>query len=144
MLDESNHKPNKKLVDKGSQLLMGSMKSWLLNKKNDIEMYSTNNKGESVIAERFIKTLKNKINKYIASISENVYIDKLDDIVNKLNNIYDRTLKMMPINVKSSTYIDFDRENNKESPKLVIMLEHQNIKNVFAKDYTQIGLKKLS
>ena len=107
-------------------------------------MYSTNNKGESVIAERFIKTLKNKINKYIVSISENVYIDKLDDIVNKLNNIYDRTLKMMPINVKSSTYIDFDRENNKESPKLVIMLEHQNIKNVFAKDYTQIGLKKLS
>ena len=130
MLDESNHKPNKKLVDKGSQLLMGSMKSWL--KKNDIEMYSTNNKGESVIAERFIKTLKKKINKYIASISENVYIDKLDDIVNKLNNIYNRTLKMMPINVKSSTYIDFDRENIKEGPKLVIMLEHQNLKNVVA------------
>ena len=99
-------------------------------------MYSTNNKGESVIAERFIKTLKNKINKYIASISENVYIDKLDDVVNKLNNIYNRTLKMMPINVKSSTYIDFDRENNKEGPKLVIMLEHQNIKNVFAKKIT--------
>ena len=99
-------------------------------------MYSTNNKGESVIAERFIKTLKNKINKYIASVSENVYIDKLDDIVNKLNNKYDRTLKMMPINVKSSTYIDFDRENNKEGPKLVIMLEHQNIKNVFAKKIT--------
>ena len=142
MLDESNHKPNKKLVDKGSQLLMGSMKSWL--KKNDIEMYSTNNKGESVIAERFIKTLKKKINKYIASISENVYIDKLDDIVNKLNNIYDRTLKMMPINVKSSIYIDFDRENNNGGTKLVIMLEHQNIKNVLAIDYTQIGLKKLS
>ena len=99
-------------------------------------MYSTNSKGESVIAERFIKTLKNKINKYIASVSENVYIDKLDDIVNKLNNKYDRTLKMMPINVKSSTYIDFDRENNKEGPKLVIMLEHQNIKNVFAKKIT--------
>ena len=107
-------------------------------------MYSTNNKGESVIAERFIKTLKNKINKYIVSISENVYIDKLDDIVNKLNNIYDRTLKMMPINVKSSIYIDFDRENNNGGTKLVIMLEHQNIKNVFAIDYTQIGLKKLS
>ena len=95
-------------------------------------MYSTNNKGESVIAERFIKTLKKKINKYIASISENVYTDKLDDIVNKLNNIYNRTLKMMPINVKSSTYIDFDRENIKEGPKLVIMLEHQNLKNVVA------------
>ena len=65
-----------------------------------------------------------------------MYIDKLDDIVNKLNNKYDRTLKMMPINVKSSTYIDFDRENNKEGPKLVIMLEHQNIKNVFAKKIT--------
>ena len=73
-----------------------------------------------------------------------MYIDKLDDIVNKLNNIYDRTLKMMPINVKSSIYIDFDRENNNGGTKLVIMLEHQNIKNVFAIDYTQIGLKKLS
>ena len=73
-----------------------------------------------------------------------MYIDKLDDIVNKLNNIYDRTLKMMPINVKSSIYIDFDRENNNGGTKLVIMLEHQNIKNVFAIDYTQIGRKKLS
>ena len=65
-----------------------------------------------------------------------MYIDKLDDIVNKLNNIYDRTLKMMPINVKSSIYIDFDRENNNGGTKLVIMLEHQNIKNVFAKKIT--------
>ena len=56
------------------------MKSWL--EKNDIEMYSTHNEGKSFVAERFIKTLKNKIYKYMTSISKNVYIDKLDDIVN--------------------------------------------------------------
>ena len=50
---------------------------------NDIEMYSTHNEGKSVVAERFIRTLKNKIYKYTTSISKNVYIDKLDDIVNK-------------------------------------------------------------
>ena len=56
------------------------MKSWL--EKIDIEMYSANNEGKSAIAERFIRTLKNKIYKYMTSISKNVYIDKLDDIVN--------------------------------------------------------------
>ena len=65
------------------------MKSWL--EKNDIEMYSTHNEGNSVVAERFIGTLKNKIKKYMTSISKNVYIDKLDDIVNEYNNTYHRT-----------------------------------------------------
>ena len=55
------------------------MKSWLV--KIDIEMYSTHNEGKSVVAERLIRTLKNKIFKYMTSISQNVYIDKLDDIV---------------------------------------------------------------
>ena len=57
------------------------MKSSL--RENDIEMYSRNNKGKSVIAERFIRTLKNKIYKYMTSILKNIYVDKLDDIVNK-------------------------------------------------------------
>ena len=57
------------------------MKSWL--EKNNIEMYSTHNKGRSVVAERFIRTIKNKIYKHMASISKNMYIDKLDDIVNE-------------------------------------------------------------
>ena len=67
------------------------MKSCL--EKNAIEMYSTHNEGKSVVAERFIRTLKKKIYKCMSSISKNVYIDKLDDIVNKYNNAYHRKLK---------------------------------------------------
>ena len=69
------------------------MKSWL--EKNDIEMYSTHNKGKSVVAERFIRTIKNKIYKHMTSISKNVYIDKLDDIVHKYNNKKHRSIKML-------------------------------------------------
>ena len=69
-------------------------------RKNDIEMYSTHNEGKSVIAERFIRTLKNKIYKYVTSISKNVYIDKLYDIVNKYNNTYHSTVKMKHLDVK--------------------------------------------
>ena len=74
------------------------MKSWL--EKNVIQMYSTHNEGKFDIAERFIKTLKNKIYKYMTSISKNLYIDKLDDIINKYNNPYQRTIKMKPVDVK--------------------------------------------
>ena len=55
---------------------------------NDIEIYLKHIEGKAVVAERFIRTLKNKIHKYMASISKYIYIDKLDDIVNKYNNIY--------------------------------------------------------
>ena len=77
------------------------MKSWL--EKNDIEIYSTHNEGKFVIAERFIRTLKNKIYKYMTSISKDVYIDKLDDIVNNYNNTYHSTIKMKSVDVKPST-----------------------------------------
>ena len=70
---------------------MKSMKSWL---KNGIEMDSTHNEGKSVVVERPIRTSNRKIYKYITSVSKNVYIDKLDDIVNKYNNIYYGTIKM--------------------------------------------------
>ena len=63
-------------------------------------MYSTHIEGNSVTAERFIRTLKTKIHKYITSASKNVYIDKLDDILNKYNNTYHSTIKMKPIDVK--------------------------------------------
>ena len=99
ILKESNHKPNKIWVDKGSEFYNNSFLKWL--KDNDIEMYSTNNEEKSVIAERFIKTLKNKIYKYMTSISKNVYIDKLDDIVKKYNNTYHTSIKMKPDDVKS-------------------------------------------
>ena len=75
------------------------MKSWL--EKNDVEMYSTHNEGKCVVAERFIRTIKNKIYKYMTSISKNVYIDKLDDIVHRYNN---KTQPMKPIDVKDNTY----------------------------------------
>ena len=73
ILDDSKRKPNKIWADKGSKFYNNSFKKWL--KDNDIKMYSTNNEGKSVIAERFIRTLKTKIYKYMTSISKNVYID---------------------------------------------------------------------
>ena len=77
------------------------MKSWL--EKTYIEMYSKHNEGKSVVAERFIRILKNKIYKYMTLISKNVYIDELDDIVNKYNNTYHSTIKTKPTDVKSNT-----------------------------------------
>ena len=68
------------------------MKSWL--QDDNIEMYSTDNEEKSFVTERFIRTLKAKIYKYTTSMSKNVYIDKLDDIVNKCNNTYHRAIKM--------------------------------------------------
>ena len=108
ILNKSNRKPNKIWVDKGSDFYNRSMKSWL--EKNNIELYSTHNEGKSVVAERFIRTIKNKIYKHMTSISKNVYIDKLDDIVNEYNNTKYRTTKMKPINVKDNTYTDFGKE----------------------------------
>ena len=83
-------------------------------------MYSTHNEGKSITAERFIRTLENEIYKYMTSISKNVYIDKLDDIVNKYNNTYHSTTKMKPIDVKSNTYIDSNKENNNKDSKFKI------------------------
>ena len=100
-------------------------------------MYSTNNEGKSVIAERFIRTLRNKIYKYMTSTSKNVYNDKLDDIVKKYNNTYHTSFKMKPVDVKDNTYIDFKKEVNDKDPKFKIG-DHVRIskyKNIFAKGY---------
>ena len=80
-LKESNRKPNKIWVDNVSEFYNNFFKKWL--QDDDIVMYSTQIKGKSVIAERFIRMLKNNIYKYMTSVSKNVYIDKLDDIVNE-------------------------------------------------------------
>ena len=80
ILKEFNRKPNKIWVDKGSEFYNISFKKWL--KDNDIEMYSIHNKRKSVVAERFIRTLKNKIFKHMTAISKYVYFDVLDNIVN--------------------------------------------------------------
>ena len=81
-------------------------------------MYSADNEGKSVVAERFIRTLKSKIYKHMTSISKNVYIDELDDIVNEYNNTYHTTIKMKPIAVKDNIYI------------LIKMIKIQNLKLV--------------
>ena len=95
-------------------------------RENDIEMYSTHNERKSVVAEIFIKTLKNKIYTYMTSTSKNVYIDKLDDIANKYNNTYHSLIKMKPIDVKSSAYIALVKKLMKKilNLKLVILLEY--------------------
>ena len=100
-------------------------------------MYSTNNEGKSVIAERFIRTLKNKIYKYMTSISKNVYIDKLDHIVNEYNNKYHISIKLKHVDVKYNTYIDFKKEVNNRDPKFKIgdHLRISKYKNIFAKGY---------
>ena len=77
-------------------------KKWL--KDNDTEMYSIHNDGKSFVAERLIRTLKAKIYKYMTSTSKNVYIDKLDDMVNEYNNTYQWTIKMKPVDVKDNIY----------------------------------------
>ena len=112
------------------------MKSWL--QDNDIEMYSTHNEGKSVVAERFIRTLRNKIYKYMTSISNNLYVDKLDDLVNEYNNTYHRTIKINPVDVKDNTYINFGKESNDKDPKFKIgdYVRVSKYKNIFATVYT--------
>ena len=86
-------------------------------------MYSTHNEGKSIVAERFIRTSKNKIYKYMASISKNLYIDKLDEIVSKYNNTYHRTIKIEPVDVDTSMHFDFNKEKIRKvlNLKLAIM-----------------------
>ena len=86
ILKESDRKPNKIWVDKGSEFYNNSFKKWL--KDNDIEMYSIHNEGKSVVAEMFIRTLKTKTYKYMTPVSKNVNIDKLDNIMGEYNNTY--------------------------------------------------------
>ena len=119
------------------------MKSWL--QDNDIKMYSTHKEGKSVVAQRFIRSLKNKIYKHMSSVSKNVYIDKLDYIVNEYNRTYHKTIKMKPVDVKDNTYINFGKEVNDKDPDPTFEVgDHVRIskyKNIFAKDILQIGLK---
>ena len=136
VLDKSGRKPNKIWVDKGSEFYNNSFKKWL--KDNDIEMYSIYNEGKSVVAERFIRTLKTKIYKYMTLISKNVYIDKLDHIVNEYNNRYHRTSKMKLVDVTENTYIDSTELHSNKDPKFKVggLVRISRCKNIFAKGYT--------
>ena len=96
------------------------------------------NEVKSVVAKRFIRTLKNKIYKCMTWVSKNVYIDELDDIVNEYNNTSNRRTKMKPVDAKYNTYINFKKEINDKDPKFKVG-DHVKIskyKNIFAKGYT--------
>ena len=109
-------------------------------RKNDIEMYSTHNEGKIVFSKRFIRTLKLKVYKYMTSVSKNVFIDKLEDIVNKCDNTYHSTTnlkRMKPGDVKSNTYIDPSQEINEKDPifKIGDIVRISKYKSIFAKGY---------
>ena len=130
-------KPNKIRVDEGSKFYNNSFEEFL--KINNIEIYSTYNEGKSVVAERFTRTLKNKIFK---AISKNVYFDVLDDIADKYNTAH-KTIKMKPIDVTEIVMLNTMKIHIKKNLnlKLVTMLEFQNIKLFLRTDILQNGQK---
>ena len=135
ILDSSKRKTNKIWVDQGSEFYNNAFKKSL--KDNDISMYSTYNEGKSVVAERFIKTLKNKIYKHMTAISKIVYFDVLVDIVDEYNNTYHKTIKMKPVDVESDSFAEYDEKSNEKDPKIKVG-DHVRIskfQNLFAKGY---------
>ena len=118
IISEGQRKPNKIWVDQGSEFYNNTLKDFL--KINNIEMYSTYNKGKSVVAERFIRILKNKILKHMTTISKNVYIDSLNNIVNRYNNTVHKTIKMKPIDVINDSYAEYSEDFNEKGPKFKV------------------------
>ena len=102
-LDQSGHKRSKIWLDKESKLYNKLMKLWL--QENDINVYSTRSDGKTVVVGRDFRTLKNKIEKYMTTMSKNLYIGKLVNIANKYHNTYYGTIKIKPTDVKASIYI---------------------------------------
>ena len=124
-------------VDQGDEFYNKLFKRFL--KINNIEMYSTYNKGKYVVLGRFIRTLKNKILKHMTAVFKNVYFQLLDDIVNKCNNTVHRTIEMKPTDFTSDSYAEYYEDSNKKDPKFKDG-DHVSIskyKHTFAKRYTQ-------
>ena len=135
IINQSNRKPNKIWVDQGGEFYGNVFEKWLSD--NDIIMYSTYNEGKSVVAERFIRTLKNKLYKHMTVTGKNVYYDVLDDIVNKYNNTKHSTIKMKPIDVKNNKRVYIDEHNEKDSRfKVGDRVRISKFKNIFAKGYS--------
>ena len=101
-------------------------------------MYSLHNEGRCIVAEGFVRTLKNKTFKHMTAISKSFYFDVLDDIVNKYNNTIHITIKMKSIDVKDNTYVDWKKEVDDKNPKFKVgdHVRISNYKNIFAKGYT--------
>ena len=142
IMKQSKRKPNKMWVDQGSEFYNNVFKKWLSD--NDIIMHSTYNEGKSVVAERFTRTLKNKLYKHMTATGKNVYYDVLDDVVNKYNNTKHSTIKMKPVDVKDNKRVYIDEHNEKDSRfKVSDKVRISKFKNIFAKGYTSNWSKEI-
>ena len=135
IIKQSERKPNKIWVDQGGEFYNNVFKRWL--SKNNIIMYSTYNEGKSVVVERFIRTLKNKLYKHMTAAGKNIYYDVLNDVVNKYNNTKHSTIKMKPIDVKNNKRV-YNDEHNKEDSRFKVgdTVRISKLKNIFAKGYS--------
>ena len=133
IIKQSNRKPNIIWVDQGGEFYNNVFEKWLSD--NDINMYSMYNEGKSVVAGRFIRTLKNKLYKHMTAKGKNVYY-VLDDVVNKYNNTKHSTIKMKPIDVKNNKRVYIDEHNEKDSKfKVGDRVRISRYKNILAKGY---------
>ena len=107
-------------------------------------MYSTYNEAKSVVAERFIRTLKNKLYKYMTATGKNIYDYVLDDVVKEYNNTKHSTIKMKPIDVGDNKRVYIDEHNEKDSRfKVGDRVRISKFKNIFAKGYTPNWSKEI-
>ena len=142
IIKQSERKPNKIWVDQGGEFYSNVFKKWLSD--NNITMYSIYNEGKSLVAERFIRPLKNKLYKHMTATGKNVYYDALDDVVNKHNNTKHSTIKMKPINVKNNKRVDIDKHNEKYSRfKVGDRVRISKFKNIFPTGYTPDWSKEI-
>ena len=135
IIKQSNRKPNKIWVDQGVEFYNNVFEKWLLD--NDINMYSKFNEGKSVVAERFIRTLKNKLYKHMTATGKNIYYDVLDDVVNKYNNTKHSTIKLKAIDVRDNNKRVYIDEHNEKDSKFKVgdRVRISRHKKIFAKGY---------
>ena len=136
IIKQSNRKPNKIWVDQGGEFYNNVFEKWLLD--NDINMYSKYHEGKSVVAERFIRTLKNKLYKHMTATGKNIYYHVLDDVVNKYNNTKHSTIKLKAIDVRDNNKRVYIDEHNEKDSKFKVgdRVRISRHKNIIAKGYT--------
>ena len=135
IIKQSGKKTNKIWVNQGGEFYNNVFKKWLSD--NDIIMYSTYNEDKSVVAKRFIRTLKNKLYKHMTATGKNVYYDVLDDVVNEYNNTKHSTIKMKLIDFKNNKRVYIDEHNEKDGRfKVGDRVRISKFKNIFTKGYT--------
>ena len=142
IIKQANRKPNKIWVDQGGEFYNNVFEKWFSD--NDINMYSTYNEGKSVVAERFIRTLKNKLYKHMTATGKNVYYNVLDDVVNRYNNTKHSTIQMKPIDVEDNNKRVYIDEHNEKDSKFKVgdRVEYLDIKIYLLKDMLLIGVVK--